>query len=123
MITLKLPDSYSSIDFDEGAGVEVCQKKWPAGDVKDTTKRRLFAAGLLQMQQPVILSTTYDEVGNNVGVRLVWKIERRLAEDITRSVIFYPVSGACWQPHFKGRTMMLSGNYNGWRLEDAWLDK
>ena len=75
---------------------EVCQKKWQAGNVEDTTKWRVFAADLLQMQQPVILSTTYDEVGNNVVVRLVWKIERRLAEDITRSVIFYPVSGACW---------------------------
>ena len=29
----------------------------------------------------------------------------------------------CWQPYFKGRTMMVNGNYNGWRLEDAWLDK
>jgi len=38
-------------------------------------------------------------------------------------VIFYPVSGACWQPDFKGHTMMVNGNYNGWRLEDAWLDK
>jgi hypothetical protein len=34
-----------------------------------------------------------------------------------------PVSGACWQPQFKGHTMMVSSNYNGWRLEDAWLDK
>ena len=55
--------------------------------------------------------------------QLVWEIERRLAEDVARPVIFYPVSGACWQPHFKGHTMMVNGNYNGWRLEDAWLDK
>jgi peptide/nickel transport system substrate-binding protein len=55
--------------------------------------------------------------------QLVWEIERRLAEGIARPVIFYPVSGACWQPHFKGHTMMVNGNYNGWRLEDAWLDK
>jgi hypothetical protein len=34
-----------------------------------------------------------------------------------------PVSGACWQPYFKGHTMMVNGNYNGWRLEGAWLDK
>ena len=27
--------------------------------------------------------------------QLVWEIERRLAEDIARPVIFYPVSGAC----------------------------
>src|SRR5260370_20256588 len=55
--------------------------------------------------------------------KLVWEIERKLAEDGARPIIFYPVSGACWQPQFKGHTMMVNGNYNGWRLEDAWLDK
>src|SRR5229473_1213972 len=55
--------------------------------------------------------------------QLVWEIERRLAEDGARPAIFYPVSAACWQPYFKGHTMMVNGNYNGWRMEDAWLDK
>src|SRR6516164_9613004 len=55
--------------------------------------------------------------------QLVWEIERRLAEDAARPIIFYPRSGACWQPQFKGHTMMINGNYNGWRFEDAWLDK
>ena len=55
--------------------------------------------------------------------QLVWEIERKLAEDGARPVIFYPVSAACWQPYFKGHTMMVNGNYNGWRMEDAWLDK
>ena len=50
--------------------------------------------------------------------QLVWEIERKLAEDGARPVIFYPGSGACWQPYFKGHTMMVNGNYNGWRLED-----
>ena len=56
-------------------------------------------------------------------LRIVWEIERRLAEDAARPAIFYPVSAACWQPYFKGHTMMVNGNYNGWRLEDAWLDR
>ncbi|MBV8936281.1 MAG: peptide ABC transporter substrate-binding protein [Alphaproteobacteria bacterium] len=55
--------------------------------------------------------------------QIVWEIERKLAEDGARPIIFYPVSGACWQPQFHGHTMMVNGNYNGWRLEDAWLDK
>jgi peptide/nickel transport system substrate-binding protein len=55
--------------------------------------------------------------------QIVWDIEKRLAEDGARPIIFYPVSGACWQPQFKGHQMMVNGNYNGWRLEDAWLDK
>jgi peptide/nickel transport system substrate-binding protein len=54
---------------------------------------------------------------------IVWDIERRLAQDGARPTIFYPVSAACWQPYFKGHTMMVNGNYNGWRLEDAWLDR
>ena len=54
--------------------------------------------------------------------QIVWEIERKLAEDAARPAIFYPVSAACWQPQFKGHTMMVNGNYNGWRLEDAWLD-
>jgi peptide/nickel transport system substrate-binding protein len=55
--------------------------------------------------------------------KLVWEIERKLAEDGARPAIFYPVSAACWQPYFKGHTMMVNGNYNGWRFEDAWLDR
>jgi hypothetical protein len=46
-----------------------------------------------------------------------------LTEDGARPIIFYPGSGACWQPQFHGHQMMVNGNYNGWRLEDAWLDK
>jgi peptide/nickel transport system substrate-binding protein len=55
--------------------------------------------------------------------KIVWEIERRLAEGAARPAIFYPVSAACWQPYFKGHTMMVNGNYNGWRFEDAWLDR
>jgi peptide/nickel transport system substrate-binding protein len=55
--------------------------------------------------------------------KIVWEIERKLAEDGARPSIFYPVASACWHPYFKGHTMMVNGNYNGWRLEDAWLDK
>ena len=55
--------------------------------------------------------------------KVVWDIEKKLAEDGARPAIFYPTSAACWQPYFKGHTMMVNGNYNGWRLEDAWLDR
>jgi peptide/nickel transport system substrate-binding protein len=54
---------------------------------------------------------------------IVWEIERKLAEDSARPALFYPMSAACRQPYFRGHTMMVNGNYNGWRLEDAWLDK
>jgi peptide/nickel transport system substrate-binding protein len=55
--------------------------------------------------------------------QIVWEIERKLAEDAARPSLFFPISAACWQPYFKGHTMMVNGNYNGWRFEDVWLDK
>ena len=55
--------------------------------------------------------------------KLVWEIERRLAEDAARPVIFYPRGGTCLQPWVKGLTIMVNSIYNGWRFEDVWLDK
>jgi peptide/nickel transport system substrate-binding protein len=54
--------------------------------------------------------------------RLVWEIERRLAQDGARPVIFYPRQATCWHPHVKGMTMMVNSIYNGFRYEDLWLD-
>ena len=31
--------------------------------------------------------------------------------------------GTCWQPWVKGLTIMVNSIYNGWRMEDVWLDK
>ena len=55
--------------------------------------------------------------------QLVWQIERRLAEDIARPIIFYGRGGTCRQPYEKGLTLMVNSIFNGWRMEDAWLDK
>jgi peptide/nickel transport system substrate-binding protein len=55
--------------------------------------------------------------------KLVWEIERKLAEDDARPVIFYPHVANCWQPQVKGLTIMANSIYNGWRFEDLWLDK
>jgi peptide/nickel transport system substrate-binding protein len=54
--------------------------------------------------------------------KLVWEIERRLAEDGARPVIFYPRQATCHHPHVKGMTMMVNSIYNGFRYEDLWLD-
>jgi peptide/nickel transport system substrate-binding protein len=54
---------------------------------------------------------------------LVWEIERKLAEDVARPIIFYPRSASCWQPYVEGLTIMVNSIYNGWRMEDVWLDK
>jgi peptide/nickel transport system substrate-binding protein len=54
---------------------------------------------------------------------LVWDIERKLAEDGARPIIFYAPAGNCRQPYVKGLTIMSNSIYNGWRMEDVWLDK
>ncbi len=54
---------------------------------------------------------------------IVWKIERKLAQAAIRPVLFYPVGASCWQPYVKGLTIMANSIYNGWRMEDVWLDK
>jgi peptide/nickel transport system substrate-binding protein len=55
--------------------------------------------------------------------RLVWQIERKLAEDGARPIIFYDRRATCWQPHVKGLTIMVNSIFNGNRMEDTWLDK
>jgi peptide/nickel transport system substrate-binding protein len=55
--------------------------------------------------------------------RLVWDIERKLAEDGAQPVIFYTRQATCRQPYVKGLTIMVNSIYNGWRMEDVWLDK
>jgi peptide/nickel transport system substrate-binding protein len=55
--------------------------------------------------------------------QLVWEIERQLAEDVARPIIFYERAATCGQPYVKGQTMMVNSIFNGNRREDLWLDK
>jgi peptide/nickel transport system substrate-binding protein len=55
--------------------------------------------------------------------RLVWEIERRLAEDASRPVLLYSRFGTCMQPRLKGLTTMTNSRFNGWRMEDVWLEQ
>jgi peptide/nickel transport system substrate-binding protein len=55
--------------------------------------------------------------------QILWAIERKLAEDNARPIIFYNRNGTCRQPYVKGVTVMINSIFNGWRLDDAWLDK
>jgi hypothetical protein len=45
--------------------------------------------------------------------QLVWDIERKLAEDVSRPVIFYPRGATCRKPELKGLTIMVNSIYNG----------
>jgi peptide/nickel transport system substrate-binding protein len=55
--------------------------------------------------------------------KLAWEIERKLAEDGARPIIYYNRGAICRQPYVKGLTTMVNSIYNGWRMEDVWLDK
>jgi hypothetical protein len=51
--------------------------------------------------------------------QLLWTIERMLAEDDVRPIIFYNPGGTCQQPYVKGLTIMVNSIFNGWRMEDV----
>jgi len=55
--------------------------------------------------------------------QIVWQIERRLAEDAGRPIIWHPRQATCRYPYVKGITTGTNSPYNMWRLEDAWLDR
>ncbi len=54
--------------------------------------------------------------------KLVWEVERRLAEDASRPVLLYSRFATCMQPRLKNLTTMTNSRFNGWRMEDVWLD-
>ena len=54
---------------------------------------------------------------------LVWAVERKLAEDAARPILWHNRSGTCWHPYVKGYTAMVNSIYNGLRMEDVWLDR
>ena len=55
--------------------------------------------------------------------KLVWDVERRLADDASRPVLLYSRFANCRQSYVKGLTIMVNSRFNGWRFEDAWLDR
>jgi len=55
--------------------------------------------------------------------QIVWQIEGILAEAGVRPVLYYPAGASCREPWVKGLTLMTNSIYNGWRMEDVWLDK
>jgi peptide/nickel transport system substrate-binding protein len=55
--------------------------------------------------------------------KLVWEIDRKLQEDAARPIILHQIAATCMQPQVKALTMMVNSIYNGWRMEDVWLDR
>jgi len=55
--------------------------------------------------------------------KLVWEIDKKLQEDAARPIIYHNQEYTCWQPNVKGFVAHVNSLYNGWRMEDMWLDK
>ena len=79
--------------------------------------------GLGLMAARLLIDQESTEANQEKRKRPVWEIERKLAEDGARPIIFYNRGGSCWQPYVKGLTIMVNSITNGWRMEDVWLDK
>jgi peptide/nickel transport system substrate-binding protein len=55
--------------------------------------------------------------------RKVWAIEKKLADDDARPILFYTRVANCYYPKVKGLVTQVNNIYNGQRFEDIWLDK
>jgi len=55
--------------------------------------------------------------------KLVWEIDRRLQQKVVRPILYYMRQASCWRPEVKGIKLMSNSIYNGWRMEDVWLDR
>ena len=63
------------------------------------------------------------ELDRDKRKKLVWEIEKRLAEDVARPILGHNVSNTCWTPQLKGVVLQVNSIYNSWRFEDFWLDR
>jgi peptide/nickel transport system substrate-binding protein len=55
--------------------------------------------------------------------QLVWDIDTTLQREGARPVIFHTRGATCWHPEVRNLTTMVNSMYNGWRMEDVWLDR
>jgi peptide/nickel transport system substrate-binding protein len=55
--------------------------------------------------------------------KLVWEIDRRLQQDVVRPMLYFRRNATCWRPEVKGISLMANSIYNGWRMDEVWLDK
>jgi len=53
----------------------------------------------------------------------VFEIDKKLQEDGARPILFHNRFATCWQPQLRGLTIMVNSLFNGWRMEDVWLEK
>ncbi len=62
------------------------------------------------------------EVDQAKRLDMAREIDRRLQEAIARPILFHNKAATCWHPKVKGLMLVVNSQYNGWRMEDVWLD-
>jgi peptide/nickel transport system substrate-binding protein len=76
-------------------------------------------------------SPAFDKLVNQQSRELDPAKRKQLAQDadfllqkeLGRPIIYHLRAATCWQPQLKGVNLMVNSQYNGWRMEDWWLDK
>jgi peptide/nickel transport system substrate-binding protein len=82
----------------------------------------LNVSGYCSPEVDQLIELQSSEADQEKRKQLVWEIERKLAADGARPIIFYDHRATCWQPRVKGLTLMVNSLFNGWRMEEVWLD-
>jgi peptide/nickel transport system substrate-binding protein len=88
-----------------------------------TCKSERNYTGYCNPEVEKLINAQSGELDKEKRKKLVWEVERKLAEDGARPVIVHNVENTCWQPHMKGLVLQHNSIYNNWRFEDVWLDK
>ncbi len=70
-----------------------------------------------------LLAAQSREMDKEKRKKIVWDIERILAEDVARPTLQFSVAGNCWQPTVKGYVPHDNSQYNYVGFEQVWLDR
>jgi len=55
--------------------------------------------------------------------KIALEIDRKLTHEAVRPIIYYMRGATCWRPEVKNMTIMVNSIFNGWRMEDVWIDR
>jgi peptide/nickel transport system substrate-binding protein len=70
-----------------------------------------------------LIATQSAEQDQEKRRKMAWEIDSKLTQDAVRPMIYYLRGGTCWRPEVKNMTIMVNSIFNGWRMEDVWLDR
>jgi peptide/nickel transport system substrate-binding protein len=102
-----------------GSGPDPDQNLYPQYGCKG----ELNYSGYCSPETDELIERQSAEADQEKRKQLVWQIEKKLADDGARPIIYYSRGATCWQPYVKGVTIMVNSISSNWRMEDIWLDR